>query len=315
MKKELGDVLLFTFIVLLITTFSAISNSMVYGNKYGGNMTFIMSIYPIVSAILVEKGFNIKTIAKDKLSATYLIYFSIIFILSLLSLKYEVFMDVFRFIIPSTALLSLYILAINNKVLVGNFSFKELFKWIIVILVILNVQLGASNYYMTNDIYVEDLMTRSVFSITTGLISNICFIFFTIGEEYAWRYFLQAKLQKISGKRVGVLLTGLIWGLFHVPIYGFLFYSGLEGIYACVNIVIFCIAMGVFLGLIYMRSKSVIMVSLIHSLNNMYKASGIVSTQTATPDAAAISQFFIFSAVMSLVLFLPFLLAKEYAKK
>ena len=117
MKKELSDVLLFTFIVLLITTFSTISNSMVYGNKYGGNMTFIMSIYPIVSAILVEKGFNIKTIVKDKLSVTYLIYFSIIFILSLLSLKYEVFMDVFRFIIPSTALLSLYILAINNKVL------------------------------------------------------------------------------------------------------------------------------------------------------------------------------------------------------
>lgn len=204
MKNELRDVLLFTFIVLLITTFSAISNSMVYGNKYGGNITFIMSIYPIVSAILVEKGFNIKTIVKDKLSATYLIYFSIIFILSLLSLKYEDFMDAFRFIIPSTALLSLYILAINNKVLVGNFSFKELFKWIIVILVILNVQVGARNYYMTNDIYVKDLMTRSIFSITTGLISNIGFIFFTIGEEYAWRYYLQAKLQKIAGKRVGV---------------------------------------------------------------------------------------------------------------
>ena len=68
MKNELRDVLFFTFIVLLITTFSAISNSMVYGNKYGGNMTFIMSIYPIVSAILVEKGFNIKTIVKDKLN-------------------------------------------------------------------------------------------------------------------------------------------------------------------------------------------------------------------------------------------------------
>ena len=126
---------------------------------------------------------------------------------------------------------------------------------------------------------------------------------------------MQAKLQKISGKRVGVLLTGLIWGLYHVPLYGFLFYSGHEGVYACVNIVIFCISMGVFLGLIYMRSKSVIMVSLIHSLNNMYRAGGIVSTQTATPDAADISQFFIFSAVMSLVLFLPFLLANEYAKK
>ena len=170
-------------------------------------------------------------------------------------------MDAFKFIIPLTALLSLYILAINNKVLVGNFNFKELFKWIIVILVILNVLMGASNYYMIKDIYVKDLMTRSVFSITTGLISNISFIFFTIGEEYGWRYYLQAKLQKISDKRVGVLLTGLIWGLFHVPLYGFLFYSGLEGVYACVNIVISCIAMGVFLGLIYMRSNSVIMVS------------------------------------------------------
>ena len=37
------------------------------------------------------------------------------------------------------------------------------------------------------------------------------------GEEYGWRGFLQDELVKL-GKRRGVLLVGLIWGLWHFPI-------------------------------------------------------------------------------------------------
>jgi membrane protease YdiL (CAAX protease family) len=39
----------------------------------------------------------------------------------------------------------------------------------------------------------------------------------TFGEEYAWRGFLQGQLFRLGRKR-GVLLVGLVWGIWHVPV-------------------------------------------------------------------------------------------------
>ena len=41
--------------------------------------------------------------------------------------------------------------------------------------------------------------------------------FFTFGEEFGWRAYLQPKLMPLGG-RTAVLLVGLIWGLWHAPI-------------------------------------------------------------------------------------------------
>ena len=38
------------------------------------------------------------------------------------------------------------------------------------------------------------------------------------GEEYGWRYFLQPILQHRFGKRLGILILGLIWGILHHPL-------------------------------------------------------------------------------------------------
>ena len=40
-------------------------------------------------------------------------------------------------------------------------------------------------------------------------------IFF--GEEYGWRYYLQPVLQKRFGLRAGVIILGVVWGLWHIP--------------------------------------------------------------------------------------------------
>ncbi|MFQ9495517.1 MAG: CPBP family intramembrane glutamic endopeptidase [Dorea longicatena] len=39
------------------------------------------------------------------------------------------------------------------------------------------------------------------------------------GEEYAWRGCLQGRLQNIFGKRMGVILLGIIWELWHMPLW------------------------------------------------------------------------------------------------
>jgi len=49
----------------------------------------------------------------------------------------------------------------------------------------------------------------------TGVpLSGLAVVF---GEEYGWRGFLQDELVKL-GKRRGVLVVGLVWGLWHFPV-------------------------------------------------------------------------------------------------
>ena len=65
------------------------------------------------------------------------------------------------------------------------------------------------------------------------------------GEEYGWRYYLQPFLQKKFGKRIGVILLGVIWGLWHLPINLF-FYSPDTALQSIVIQVVACIAFAVF---------------------------------------------------------------------
>ena len=44
------------------------------------------------------------------------------------------------------------------------------------------------------------------------------------GEEYGWRYYLQPLLQKRFGMRTGVLILGVVWGVWHVFL-DFFFYT------------------------------------------------------------------------------------------
>ena len=50
--------------------------------------------------------------------------------------------------------------------------------------------------------------------------SYICFL----GEEYGWRYYLQPLLQNKLGLRAGVVVLGIVWGLWHLPI-DFFYYT------------------------------------------------------------------------------------------
>lgn len=65
----------------------------------------------------------------------------------------------------------------------------------------------------------------SVFCILLGLLPlNFVFGYIAFfGEEYGWRYYLQPFLQKRFGLRKGVLLLGLVWGIWHLPLDGVLF--------------------------------------------------------------------------------------------
>lgn len=131
-------------------------------------------------------------------------------------------------------------------------------------------------------------------------------IFF--GEEYGWRYFLQTAMQERIGKRKGVIVVGLLWGIWHLPLNMF-YYSPETSFYSVINQLIVCIGYSVFFGFVYMKTENIWAVTIIHYINNnlgyaLYKGN---STNMIFTWQAVLFNLLLFSMV-----YIPFLLAKEY---
>lgn len=94
----------------------------------------------------------------------------------------------------------------------------------------------------------------------------------TMGEELGWRGYLLPKLRLFCSDRVALVLTGVIWGMWHIPViamghnYG-TDYAGYPflGILA---MIVFCVSLGVIEGYIAIKLQSAIPAAMIHSLVN-----------------------------------------------
>lgn len=87
------------------------------------------------------------------------------------------------------------------------------------------------------------------------------------GEEYGWRYYLQPIMQKKFGLRLGVVLLGLVWGLWHWDA-DFMFYTPKDGIQMFATQFVTCISMAIFFGWAYMKTKNIWVPVIMHYLNN-----------------------------------------------
>ena len=87
------------------------------------------------------------------------------------------------------------------------------------------------------------------------------------GEEYGWRYYLQPVLQKKFGARLGVVLVGVIWGVWHAGL-DFMYYSDDSGFQMTFVQIVSCIALGIFFGYAYMKTKNIWVVVIMHFMNN-----------------------------------------------
>jgi membrane protease YdiL (CAAX protease family) len=92
----------------------------------------------------------------------------------------------------------------------------------------------------------------------------------TIGEEFGWRGYAQEKLIRKFGLNRGLILLGLIWGYWHLPI-------GLMGwnfpnhpvLGALLLTPLGTIFIGIYLGWLYLRSRSIWMPTLTHAASNL----------------------------------------------
>lgn len=105
-------------------------------------------------------------------------------------------------------------------------------------------------------------------------ISIIIFSFLNImpfvGEEYGWRAYLAPRLKEIYGVKKSILMTGFIWGIWHLPLNLFYYSDGLltSQIYSIIVQLVFCTFLGIFLTYAYNKTNSIWAPVMIHYLNN-----------------------------------------------
>lgn len=91
-----------------------------------------------------------------------------------------------------------------------------------------------------------------------------------IGEEYGWRAYLAPRLKEIYGVKKSILMTGFIWGIWHLPLNLFYYSDGVltSQIYSVLVQLVFCTFLGIFLTYAYNKTKSIWAPVMIHYLNN-----------------------------------------------
>ncbi|MGL5069027.1 MAG: CPBP family intramembrane glutamic endopeptidase [Sarcina sp.] len=144
-----------------------------------------------------------------------------------------------------------------------------------------------------------------------SLVENFFLAFFMfLGEEFGWRYYLQPRLQVLFGKRMGVIILGVIWGIWHLPLC-FTLYSPDSPINCVISHVTFCASMGIFLAYVYMKTENIFAPILIHIVNNVLAIvlnNGSLTSTISTSDL-------IIGIVINAVIFVPFLFTKEFKKE
>ncbi len=135
----------------------------------------------------------------------------------------------------------------------------------------------------------------------------ITFIIF-FGEEYGWRYFLQPILQKRFGLKGGVLLLGVIWGLWHLPL-SICYYSPDTWFYSLLIQVVGCVSFAVFFGYAYGKTGNIWVPVAIHFINNNMSAllaGGDLGNQVYSWQDTLIV------LIVQVVVYVPFLFTKVY---
>lgn len=108
--------------------------------------------------------------------------------------------------------------------------------------------------------------------LTVVVIGPIINIIPTLGEELGWRGYLLPKLRLLLSDRTALIVTGLIWGVWHLPVivmghnYG-TEYAGYPWL-GILAMIVFCVSLGTIEGYAAIKMESVIPAAMIHSLVN-----------------------------------------------
>ena len=131
---------------------------------------------------------------------------------------------------------------------------------------------GCVLFMMSTLVFLERKESIGFYGSIVSALPLICFYIVPyFGEEYAWRWNLQPIFQEKFGKRVGVLLLGVVWEVWHacvwIPIFG-MDKGGMPVVEAEAIRMAVVVSFGILLGWLYMKTENVWLCALIHGLYN-----------------------------------------------
>lgn len=160
------------------------------------------------------------------------------------------------------------------------------------------------------------IFTRSdVWTAIAALPVNYLLVFLAFfGEEYGWRYYLQGVMQRRFGPRWGVILLGVVWGLWHLPI-DMMYYTQDSGLQMVVSQQVTCITLGIFFAYAYYKTHNIWVPVALHFLNNnlIPIITGTLSADVLENQTVTWSQI-LFSLVINGIFFGLFLLTPVFKK-
>ena len=126
----------------------------------------------------------------------------------------------------------------------------------------------------------SSLFTIFITQLAMGIfIGPLINIITTSGEEIGWRGYLLPKLMEMYSPRVSIVISGIIWGLWHAPIiamghnYGTGYPTAPWG--GILAMVVFCLFIGSIFSFLAIRTKSFLPASIAHGSMNGFAAISI----------------------------------------
>lgn len=240
------------------------------------------SIYPLfqmfipflgVIALLHKEDKNILKIAAIRI---YLVTSIILFALSIINIFYPEFSRLSEIVILISAIAMIIAIFTMDKNLKKKLSLNNPNKKMTLLMCLIFILIYFLRLFIGCIVEGETREFVEVFNLSSlkVFISIIIFSFLNImpflGEEYGWRAYLAPRLKEIYGVKKSILMTGFIWGIWHLPLNLFYYSDGVltSQIYSVLVQLVFCTFLGIFLTYAYNRTKSIWAPVMIHYLNN-----------------------------------------------
>ncbi|GAA0124380.1 type II CAAX endopeptidase family protein [Clostridium sp. CTA-19] len=281
----------------------------------------VQMLYPAFATIITIKYFN-----KEKLSKPVNIFFNIFIATTIISIC-ALFICTFFFsnnpkvlsftiqgiIAIASVASSIVIFSNKNKDFEGlNLEIGKNFKKVVIVLLIFVglfiIRAGVSLIVQPDDSFKVSTLIFTLVFLPLSLFFSVVFSFIMFfGEEFGWRGYLQPRLQSIFGKKLGVLILGPIWGIWHLPLC-FTLYSPKTPIHCVIFHIAYCILLGIFLGYAYMKTENLWTPILIHLTNNAVA----VALSGGSYESNFTLKTLLLGIAINAIVFVPFIFTKEY---
>ena len=133
------------------------------------------------------------------------------------------------------------------------------------------------------------------------------------GEEYGWRTYFQPLLQKKFGLVKGILLFGVLWEFWHLPLV-FFYYSPTTPNISLAQLIVyryfFTTLLAIFMAYAYMKTQNIWLPAMIHFVTNSIEWIGTVpGDETITWEMLGII------VLIKSAMYLPFLFTKTFRQQ